>query len=201
MKTAGRPRIARPAHPAHAEGRRRDAELVDAVLGGRREDFAELVRRHQATLFRHARGMGIGRDAAEDLVQDAFVRAYTSLSGCRQPERFGLWVFRIFRHRCLDHLKDIRRRTVPLEDVTLFSDRGRPEAEAARTELRDDLVQALDGLGDDLREAFLMKHHEDRDYEEMADITGASVSALKMRVHRAREALQQALAGLDGKAV
>lgn len=169
-----------------------DGELVDRVLGGEREAYSTLVRRHQAALYRHAVGMGLDHDTASDLVQDAFVKAYTSLADCRDPEKFRVWAFRILRNRCLDHFKNIRRNSVPLEKVTLETG-GTPGRDLEREDLRRLLRAALDALPDDMRDAFLMKHHEGRSYDEMADLAGASVSAMKMRVHRAREALQERL--------
>ena len=171
-------------------GESSDAELVGRVLDGESEAYSTLVRRHQDALYRHATGMGLDHDTACDLVQDAFVKAYGSLAECRDRERFRVWAFRILRNRCLDHLKDIRRRSVPLEKVVLEA-RGGPAHATERSELRATLAAALDELPTDMRDAFLMKHHQGRSYEEMADIAGASVSAMKMRVHRAREALAE----------
>lgn len=169
-----------------------DEALVRLVLDGSAADFAHLVRRHQAELYRYARGMRIDHDAASDLVQDAFVTAYTRLERCREPARFRYWIFRILRNRCLDWLKNIRRQSVDLDDVPLSDDgeRASPESAAQRLELREALTSALDELGDEMREAFLLKHHEGMSYDEIAAIAGASVSAVKMRVHRAREALR-----------
>jgi RNA polymerase sigma-70 factor (ECF subfamily) len=169
-----------------------DDALVARVLAGEREIFSSLVRRHQAELYRYARNLRIDHDAACDLVQDAFVIAYTRLAQCTDPARFRFWLFRILRNRCLDWLRDIRRRSVALEDVTLVA-RGTPNDSASGSELRQTLDRCMDELTPDLREAFLMKHHEGRSYQEMAELADASVSAMKMRVHRAREALRDAL--------
>lgn len=174
-----------------------DASLVRCVLEGEREAYSELVRRHQTALYRHARGMGLDHDTASDLVQDAFVKAYASLTDCRDPAKFRVWAFRILRNRCLDHLKDIRRNSVPLEKVVLPAE-GNPAGHAEREELRGLLTSALQALPSEMRDAFLMKHHEGRSYDEMADLAGASISAMKMRVHRAREALQESLKTLVG---
>lgn len=174
-----------------------DAELVRRVLHGEREHYAALVRRYQDELYRHARGMGIDHDAAEDLVQDAFIKAYVGLSDCRDPACFRSWVFRILRNLCLDYLKNIRQRSVPLEVL---------ENEGGATlsppeELRRALVRALAGLTVEMREAFLLKHQAGYAYDEIAEILDASVSAVKMRVHRAREQLRSALleAGYTGR--
>jgi RNA polymerase sigma-70 factor (ECF subfamily) len=166
-----------------------DAELVRRVLRGEREHYEALVGRYQDELYRHARGMGIDHDAAEDLVQDAFIKAYIGLGECRDPARFRSWVYRILSNLCLDYLKNIRRRSVPLE--VLENESG--AACSLSEELRMALARALAGLTADLREAFLLKHQAGYRYEEMAEILDASVSAVKMRVHRAREQLRAAL--------
>ena len=128
-------------------------------------------------------------DTAADLVQDSLVTAYERLGSCRSPERFGIWVGRILRNRCLDHLKSAARRGLPLHPFLPDSGRG-PDGDAEGNALRRQLNEALATLPAEQREAFLMKHGEGRSYDEMADLAEASVSAMKMRVHRAREALQ-----------
>lgn len=165
-----------------------DAQLVRRVLAGHRDDFAELVRRHQDGLYRHARGMGLDHDTSIDLVQDALVKAFTRLSECRDPQYFRAWVYRIVRNLCLDFLKDVRRQTIPLSALPEAAQL--PHEGAADPELSGTLEQALSSLPLALREAFLLKHDAEYTYEEVAELTDASVSAVKMRVHRAREALR-----------
>jgi RNA polymerase sigma-70 factor, ECF subfamily len=168
-----------------------DAQLVVRVLSGQRDVYAHLVRRHQQRAYRHARGMGLDYDTALDLVQDAFVRAYTRLDDCRDPARFGCWLLRIVRNLCLDHLKNVRTRTVPLSEVPQAAHAAGPAdaaADAAGTRLT--VNAALERLPGELREAFVLKHAADYTYDEVADITGVTPSAAKMRVHRARLALR-----------
>ena len=171
-----------------------DTELVGDVLAGREDRYAVLVARHQAQLYRHARGMGLDGDTAEDMVQDALVRAYTRLDECKDPERFGLWVGRILRNRCLDYLKSAgARKRNPLKP-DLPAEGGDPERHHEVGELQEVLEEALEALPEEQREAFALKHVDGRSYEEMAELAEASVSAMKMRVHRAREALREILA-------
>ena len=167
---------------------RTDAELIRRVLSGERDDFAELVRRHQDALYRHARGMGLDHDTSLDVVQDAFVKAYARLNECREPARFRAWLFTIVRRLCLDHVKNVRRSTVPLSSVPDVV--AIPAADHAHDELNRALSKALDALPVATREAFLLKHDAGYSYEEIAVMTEASISAVKMRVHRAREALR-----------
>lgn len=172
-----------------------DRVVVERVLAGDRDAYRLLVRRYQDVLFRHALRMTGERDVAEDLVQASFVKAYTSISHCRDQDRFGAWVFRILVNACKDHLKSRRRRDVSLDDdIVQPISPTNPQSELERTETRRLLERALAKLPDSLREAFVLKHVEGRSYEEIAELMETSIPALKMRVHRARELLKQLLA-------
>lgn len=171
-----------------------DATVIARVLDGDRQQFAHLVERYQASLYRYAVCLVLDHDVAADMVQDAFVRAYTRLETCRNPTRFRAWLFQTLRNRCFDHLKDVRRKQVPLDDAGQMTDPAeRPDAHLERARLRKEIGQALQQLPDAQREAFLMHYVENVPYDVMADVLNASVSALKMRVWRAREALVTAL--------
>jgi RNA polymerase sigma-70 factor (ECF subfamily) len=171
-----------------------DAAVIARVLDGDKQQFALLVNRYQSGMYRHAVAMVLDHDVAEDMVQETFVRAYSQLSTCREHERFRGWLFQMLRNRCLDHLKDVRRRSVPLDKAGPLADPTEgPAARVERGRLREQLAHALERLPDTQREAFLMHYVEELPYEAMSELLNASVSALKMRVARAREALSAAL--------
>ena len=171
-----------------------DHEIVARVIAGDREVYRLLVRRYQDMLFRHAVRMTREHDVAADLVQASFVKAYTNIAHCRDPHRFGAWLYRILANACKDHLKSKRRRDVSIEDqVNLTDASASPSSDLERSELRKVLDAAIARLPDSLREAFVLKHVEGRSYEEIAELMDTSVPALKMRVHRAREALKEVL--------
>ncbi len=168
-----------------------DQEIITKVLAGDRDAFGVLIKRYSDPLYRHALGMTGSPDVAEDILQMSFIKAYHHLSEVRG--RFDAWVFRIVANGCKDWLKNIRRTHASYEEDDQPSSYANPEEELDRTELRDDLDEALGQLPPSLREAFIMKHVEGRSYEEMAELLSTTVGALKMRVHRAREALQALL--------
>lgn len=172
-----------------------DAALVARVLAGDREAYGELVVRYRVRGARFAVHMLGSPEDAEEALQDAFVRAYRSLVRCRDPERFGAWFFGILANRCRTSRKRRYRRekVVVYDDAALLSAAEAHPAEAAAW--RDEIRRALDRLPALQREAFLLKHVEELGYEEMAEITGAGVSALKMRVKRACERLRELLSG------
>lgn len=171
-----------------------DADAVAAVLGGRSEEFAVLVRRYQDVLYAHAVRMVTAPDDAADLVQKAFVKGFERLDRCREPHRVGGWLFRILANECRDYLKNHRRRDVSIHPLVSIPDpAARPEAAAGESEMRRRLGAALDQLDAEQREAFVLKHVDGRPYDEMSLLLGVSIPALKMRVHRAREGLQTIL--------
>lgn len=174
-----------------------DGALVARILAGDTTPYSILVRRYQDPLFRYARGMTGDSDSAADLVQDAFIKAYRRLDGCQNPQRFGAWVFRILVNSCKDHLRSPNRRREGLSaDAPATGNAANPVLGLEQNELRIAIEAALAALPFAQRQAFLLKHVEGRSYEEMADMVGVSVPALKMRVLRAREALQERLRGL-----
>jgi RNA polymerase sigma-70 factor, ECF subfamily len=168
-----------------------DQLVIQRVLGGNRDAFRVLIARYSDPLYRHALCMTGSPDVAEDILQLSFIKAYQHLAEVRG--RFDAWVFRIVANGCKDWLKNIRRSHLSYDEDDQPSALATPDEELDRSELRTDLDQALAALPASLREAFIMKHVEGRSYEEMADLLGTTVGALKMRVHRAREALQALL--------
>jgi RNA polymerase sigma-70 factor (ECF subfamily) len=168
-----------------------DQDIIAQVLAGNREAFATLIGRYSDPLYRHALGMTGSPDVAEDILQTSFIKAYNHLAEVRG--RFDAWLFRIVANGCKDWLKNIRRTHLSYEEDDQPSHYATPDEDLDRTELRSDLDEALGKLAPSLREAFVMKHVEGRSYEEMAELLSTTVGALKMRVHRAREALQALL--------
>ena len=170
-----------------------DAELVARAIAGSDGAFSVLVGRYNDLLYRHALRMLGEADDAEDAVQSAWIKAYRNLRKCRDRDRFGSWVFRIGANVCKDAVKGRRRGSVSLEAVAEVESAEVDEDAAVRWDQRRRLNRALASLAPDQREAFLLKHAEGWSYEEMAEKLGVRVSALKMRVHRAREELQRLL--------
>lgn len=170
---------------------RTDAQVVRDVLDGDRDAYRLLVRRYGDALHAHALRMAESPDAAADLVQQAFVRGYQRLGTLREPERVGGWLFRILANLARDHQRSRVPGRVPLSSLPdLPGDEAGPDEAAERGEIRSRVAQALDRLTPEQREVFMLKHVEGRSYEEIAAVMDLSVGALKMRAHRAREALR-----------
>ncbi len=174
-----------------------DATLVRRVLDGDADAFAGLVARHHARALRLATHVLGSREDAEDAVQEAFLRAYRSLGSYEDRDRFGAWLTRILVNQCRTALTRRARtdgRTVPLADWDWADEPETAEEHPAdRAALREELQRALATLDPAQREAVVLKFADDLTYEEIATMTGASVSALKMRVQRACRRLRAVL--------
>lgn len=172
-----------------------DADLVARVLGGDVDAYSALVRRYQDSFFRFATRMLGNRDDADDALQSAFVRAFRKLADCRDPSRFGAWLYQIVVNECRTFAmrRDRRERRMVRDDESVPEMSVSGEATVADLTEIEEVQRALDRIDAQQREAFLLKHVEELSYEEMAALTGDSVSALKMRVKRACDRLRQML--------
>jgi RNA polymerase sigma-70 factor, ECF subfamily len=170
-----------------------DAEVVARVLGGDTEAFGLVIQRYEAGLLRFAARMLGSRDAAADAVAEGFVRAFRHLASCREPARLRTWLYRIVANRCKSHLARRSDATMSLDDAPPVADPSDAETALEQREQVALVERALAQLSQDKREAFVLKHVEGMSYEEIAAVTGERIPTLKMRVHRAREALLKAL--------
>jgi RNA polymerase sigma factor (sigma-70 family) len=169
-----------------------DGEIVRAVLAGDRERYAQLVERYRDRYARYAARMLGSADAAEDAVQDAFVRAYDQLSQCKDPNKFVSWFFLILRNRCFaERRRNRAESSLEAADSVAAADRTDGGAEAG--ERRRALQLALMELTPDQREVFVLKHVEGLSYGEIAERLSTSVPSLKMRMHRAYDTLREQL--------
>ncbi len=174
-----------------------DGLLVRRVLAGESRAYEGLVARYRDRLGRYATRM-LGNVAdAEEALQDTFVRGYRSLARCTEPERFGAWLFGILVNRCrtLGAQRARRQRVVVHDEAALA--KASVEHPENRQALREAIEWAMSQLSPAYREAFLLKYVEELEYGEMTQLTGASVSALKMRVARAREELRRLLSEVE----
>ena len=171
-----------------------DADAVAAVLAGDVDAYAILVERYRNAYARFAIRMLGDREDADDALQSAFVRGYRNLAKCQDPSRFGAWLYQIAVNECrtLGTRRGRRELRLVRGDATLERALG-DDRPADDLSTREEIQRALDQLDAAQREAFVLKHVEELSYEEMAELTGVGISALKMRVKRACDRLRALL--------
>jgi RNA polymerase sigma-70 factor, ECF subfamily len=175
-----------------------DADLIASVIAGNIDSFSLLVRRHQDTCVRFAVRMLGSRVDADDVLQSAFMRAFRNLRSCRDRERFGGWLYQIVVNECRTFATRRKRREQRFLSATAEIERAIAPGsdDTPDRDVGGHIERALGMLPADQREAFLLKHVEELTYEEISEMTGASVSALKMRVKRAADSLRDLLDGV-----
>jgi RNA polymerase sigma-70 factor (ECF subfamily) len=159
--------------------------IIQRVLAGDTEAFALLVDGHYDRCARVAYRILGNREDAEEAVQDAFLRAYRALGSYEDRERFAAWVTRILVNQCRTSRARTERREAVFSDDVDPDYAARHSGSGAADEGWPDLDAALAKLPPEQREAVVLRYTDDLTYEEMARVTGAGESALKMRVQRA----------------
>jgi len=181
-----------------------DQDIIRQVLGGNTGRFEVLMRRYNERLYRAARAIVRDEDEAEDVVQQAYVSAFTHLGTFQGAARFPTWLTRIAIHESLARVRR-RARYEPLDEeqpsrepVMPPSAGENPERQAFSAELRGLLEAAIDTLPDGLREVFVLRDVEGLSTAETADCLEVSEDVVKTRLSRGRAALRRALFELTG---
>ena len=176
-----------------------EREQYQAAIHGDREAFEMIIRTHSRTLFAIAYGILQNREEAEDVVQDALVKAWKTRWRVRDPEKFPAWLATIARHRARDIFR--KRRTVPLSTTSDEVIEPGSVAEPNGSELDQQLRSALAALPELHRAALTLRYFEEMDYRSIENILGLSNGALRGILGRAlasmRKQLSPALASLD----
>jgi RNA polymerase sigma-70 factor (ECF subfamily) len=169
----------------------REQAWILSALKGDQEAFTQLVIAYQNPIYNLCyRMLGTPTDA-EDAAQETFLRAYTRLDTFDSSRKFSSWILSIASHYCVDRLR--RRRGVgpSMEEIMSWrwipDDNPRPEEHVLRGEERETVQRILDQLPEQYRLVIIMRYWYDLSYEEIAEMTDSTVSAIKSRLHRARQ--------------
>ncbi len=172
----------------------KDLELVEAFQNGRTEAFNELVRRYQQKVYWIARRIVRTHEDADDVVQDVFVRVYSSLADFRVQSGFYTWLYRITVNVALNAVraKKVKELFRIDESTDQPVDREpRPDEQLEQNEYEALLQKAIDRLPAKQKLVFTMRHVEQLSYEEIATILGKSVGGLKANYFHALKKIQE----------
>ena len=194
-------------------------EKEDALLGAYRAGdvsaFDGLVELYSAKLYRVAYMLLENKQDAEEVVQDAFVRAYKALPSFRGDSSFETWMHRITLNLARNRFHWNKRRGMgrhislsapqlsdldqagPVQDMDLPDETMQPDQELETHELENDIEAIISTLPDKFRESLLLRHQQEMSYEAIAQATGVPINTVKTRIKRARELLKEGLAQLE----
>ena len=179
-----------------------DAEIVGRVLKGDKQAYALLIEAYKGPVFNLAFRMTGSYPDADDLTQETFIRAYQKLHQFDQGKKYFTWLYTISINLIRNHLKKKARNIAAPAAIRFF-----PESQTQADESREgdmlseermiSLEKTMQTLPVDLREALILKFHQGLTFEEIAAITGDSVSAVKMRIYRGLEQLKRLMEAVD----
>jgi len=181
-----------------------ETALVERARTGDQQAFGELVRQYERKIYRLAMNITRNEEDAEDVLQEAFLKAYEHLDRFKGDSKFYTWIVRIAVNEALMKLRRRKGdRTVPLDEpldtgeetmareIAVWEDN--PEQQYSKEEIQNILSEAVDSLKPDFRTVFTLRDIEEMSTEETAEVLGISVPAVKSRLLRARLALREKL--------
>jgi RNA polymerase sigma-70 factor (ECF subfamily) len=175
-----------------------DADLVSLALGGRQDAYRDLVDRHSRAVFNLIARMVRDAGVAEELAQDAFVKAFAALRHFDPTFKFSNWILRIAHNVAIDHLRRLKLPTVSvdvdtpghqLRDQLVDEREPTPFDLAEGADLARDLELAVAQLRPDYGRLIVLRYQEDLAYEEIAEILDLPLGTVKSHLHRARQEL------------
>lgn len=180
-----------------------DTAVIERAVKGDQKAYAEILREYRGPIYSLIYRMVRNREEAEDLVQEAFVKAFSSLSSFNANYAFSTWLYKIAINNCIDYLRRKKLKTYSMDkpirsqdgelsrefpDVSMSPDR------ALLAKERSTLIEhAIDDLPEKYRIVIILRHSEERSYEEIADLLSIPLGTVKARIFRAREMLKKKL--------
>lgn len=183
-----------------------DIELIGEALKGSQKAFAELEGRYRSAIYHIVFKIVRDKETADDLVQETFMKAFSSLHSYRSEYRFSTWLYKIAANSSIDFLRKKRIKALSL-DQEIETGNGKveievpdysyhPEHELVRKQQRFTIDEAINSLPEKYKEVIVYRHKDDKSYEEIADLLHIPVGTVKARIFRARELLKKKLRGI-----
>ncbi|MBV2167702.1 MAG: sigma-70 family RNA polymerase sigma factor [Bdellovibrio sp.] len=167
-----------------------DLELVEKVKSGDRRSFSELVKRHQRSVLRLSLRFVKDMDTAEDVTQEAFIKAYEKLNSFEGRASFKSWLFQIAVNTARNKIREWKRDTVDIDDVQLAVD-AEAETTLVHTAVADILHKEVDKLPLKQKTALVLRVYEDLSFNEIADIMECPYDTAKANYRHALMKLRQ----------
>ncbi len=171
-----------------------EKEIIQKILGGDTQKYRTILERYQPGLVRHCFTMVNDYDIANDLTQEACIKAYLQLKKYNTTYRFSTWLYKIATNLCLDFLR--KRRHISLDDIAEpLSNQLSPQEEAIKNEAASELHQAVRRLPLKYQTVISLYYWQERNYEEIAEIMNVPLGTVRTWLKRAKDQLKEDLDG------
>ncbi|MFC7392043.1 RNA polymerase sigma factor [Scopulibacillus cellulosilyticus] len=176
-------------------------QLIQQAKRGNQDAFSELVKRYKGQVFRHAYAMVNDRMEAEDIAQEAFVKAYFYLPKLGKEYAFVSWLTRIVTNLCHDSLKKLNKKKLVFQtDNEDTSQLSNPKSDMENTQLKLTINEALQTLSEEHRTALILRDMQGYSYSEIAGILNIPLGTVKSRINIARASLKKEMTRGDENA-
>ena len=180
-----------------------ESAIIAKALAGDQKAYTALVEKHRASVFHVINRIVHNDEIARDLVQETFMKAFSSLASYRSEFRFSTWLYKIAANSSIDHLRKKRIKALSLDrpidtgdgvmEIEVPDNSFNPELALVRKQQRFSIEEAINSLPPKYCEVIVYRHKDDKSYEEIADLLGIPVGTVKARIFRARELLKRKL--------
>ena len=182
-----------------------NSELIKQAIEGDETAYKQLLGNYRGAIFNLLYKMVRNREETEDLVQEAFIKAFRALPSFNEEYAFSTWLYKIAINNCIDHMRKKRLKTYsinkPVQSKDGELDREFPDTSMSPdrhllSDERSKLIEtAIDDLPENYKIAIILRHSEEKSYEEIASILNIPLGTVKARIFRAREMLKKKLKG------
>ena len=170
-----------------------DMAIIRRAQHGDERAFALIVQAYEAPIFNYVLRMVGDRTLAEDLTQDVFLRVFRGLRGYSRRARFTTWLFQVAKNRVIDEIRAVERRPRTLVAIEDAPQLEVVDAPIEQNEAIEILLDEVEKLSPDLKEALLLRDIAGLSYNEISDTLDVTLATVKWRIFKAREEVQQAL--------
>ena len=190
------------------QSRIEDKALISAAIAGNQDAFKRLMKKYHGAIAHLVTRMIGNQEEVEDLTQEAFIKAFNSLASFNDEFAFSTWLYKIASNNCIDYMRKRKLRTMSIDRPSPSSDSDQqyeipdssniPDQHILKAQQTQAIQKAIDALPDKYRTVIVMRHQEEKSYEEIAVALDLPLGTIKAHIFRAREMLYKQLRGKVG---
>ncbi len=183
-----------------------DKKLIQRALSGDQKAYTALLKKYRNLVYNVMHKMVRNPQEAEDLTQEAFVKAFRALQNFNDEFAFSTWLMKIATNNCIDLLRKNKLRTMSIDEPIQYKDEKvrfqlpdrepTPEKQVLRSERAGIINRAIEGLPERYRTVIVLRHRQEKSYEEISEELNLPLGTVKARIFRAREMLNKKLKNL-----
>jgi RNA polymerase sigma-70 factor (ECF subfamily) len=185
-----------------------DSETIKEALAGNQDAYARLMKKYHDTIYHLIYRMIHDKEEVEDLTQEAFIKAFASLKNFNDEYAFSTWLYKIASNNCIDYLRKKKLKTYSIDKPVEAKDSDyvyelpdttyEPDKHIIEQQQQEMIQSAIDALPEKYRIVIVLRHQEEKNYEEIAEMLDLPLGTVKAHIFRAREMLYKYLKGKVG---